>query len=278
MGTPDPARHALLCGHIAREVHLRLRDAPQEGSYVEILSRVESLGGSAAFGALAIAAPDLAVTILGPIPADPYARAAGERFARLGIRWLPTSTPPRTAVFYSMYAPGRGRWVVHDPVSTTGDEITSLPEADFVILYPFAPRDALAIAAIAHGRGTPLVLAPSASLFRRPEIFRELCRLATWVVLNADEAAVYDSMACDHIVVTSGPDGAVLIDGGEERRSRTSPLHGCLDAGAGDVLSAVFAANLFVRGWDPLQSLEAAQAAVYRFLARGDVPLEAHLP
>ena len=265
---------------------MRLSKPPKATEYAPISSSFQSLGGAAAFAALALAANSVEVTVLGPEPQDEYANAAQALFAYRGIRWTGFCKTPKMPVFYSIYEPSGTRWVIHEDCLFESEWLPDRIDAEFVMLYPTAPETAREMAELASDNATSLIFSPSGSLLSYPETFEAIARKACWVILNQAEVVAYTqtkrskealaalSRLCPNVVVTGGEQGSVLLTDGASLFVSTSPVRSFNSAGDGDVLAAVFSTGVFAQRLPPLESLKNAQAVVTRFLRRGEVPLE----
>ncbi|WP_199433271.1 PfkB family carbohydrate kinase [Qaidamihabitans albus] len=158
----------VVAGQIARDLVLRVFDAPDAGGSADVRFRREMLGGKGANQAVALAQLGMDVTLLGVTGDD---RVAGELLEQAGLDGIDTASAVRrsgteTALIVDIVDDhGKWRYLEHIPESTllTTRDVTAsgtaIAAAKSVVVQLQQPADmALAAARLARAAGARVVL------------------------------------------------------------------------------------------------------------------------
>jgi ribokinase len=267
-------------GNAAVDSVIRVERLPQPGETIVALGASEDLGGKGANQAIVAARCGAPVRLVAPIGDDAMANRIRLSLAREGVLTDGVTTSPYATDRCVITVDGQGENTIlslveaarhFDPVSETPIESWVRP-GDFVVmqgnLRPNVTRDCLALA---KSKGATTILNPSPTYAREDYDWT----LVDLVLVNRGEAVELAGGEVEEaareirmrgagaVVLTLGPDGAVLFSAGDAFRVATPQVVAVDAVGAGDVFCGVLiAANALGRSWKEALAAAAEAASI----------------
>ncbi len=275
----EAADQVLVVGQVARDLVLRVDEAPGPREAVPARQRLETLGGKGANQAVGLAQLGVPVALLGVVGDDPVADDLLSRATSDGIDVTPVIRRhgTRTGLIVSVLdADGRWRYVedLPDPVLLTEHDVVEVHRPARCTVVQLQQPSAAVLAAVRQAAGLVVLEGAPADDERRAEILARAhvlradakeAGLLTGADLADPETAVRAArdVQRDHdlALVAFGYDGGdVFVWRGGSLVSTHGDAKVVDTTGAGDALTAGLT-TVLVRGGEPEEAVELGVAA-----------------
>lgn len=261
-GTGAPARVGVFAGAVTLDLVYRVAALPAYDRKSSASALEVYAGGPAGNAAATFALLGGDASVVAVLGSSPFARAAADELARLGVRVcdLAAADPTEPPVSTVLVLPDGARSVVAAPRRAVSVRPPpTLPDATAVLgTDPHLPAAAVPLARTAVRRGVPVVHDGGTGATRAPE----LEALADVLIVSADYAAdprAVPSGRARLVAVTRGAGAVLALEPATGRRFELPvPSVAAIDTlGAGDVLHGAVA-HALASDRDPLAALSAA--------------------
>jgi len=239
-------------GHLNWDVTLRVEALPSPDGEVQVDSRRQGGGGSAANVANALSDLDVDASLLGSVGDDEHGRVAREELADNGVdvSHVVVSEDGETTTKYIVVEPSGEVMVLGCPGANEAFDASDLPEsalaaADHLHLTSQRPRTARRLAERARALNVPVSFDPGRRIDDRG--YGPALTTVDYLFLNDREAALaldaFD-LSEQTLVLKHGPEGAEVRRGGDRTAHPGYPIDAVDTTGAGDAFAAGFVAAL----------------------------------